>query len=75
MKAAARHMAALILGVLAAAQAVGQTTLLSDLTIVDVEQGTLAAGQSLLIRDGIIAEIGPDIAAPEAEIIDGAGGF
>lgn len=50
-------------------------TLLTDVTIVDVMTGSLAPGQSVLIRDGLIAQVGPDIVADEAARLDGDGGF
>ena len=54
----------------------GADTLLTDVTLVDVETGSLAQGQSLLIRDGTIAEVGADIDPPSlVERIDGAGGY
>lgn len=49
--------------------------LLSDVTIVDVIEGTLTSGQSVLIRDGMSAEIGEDIASDTATPVDGAGGY
>ncbi|MCU4653450.1 amidohydrolase family protein [Roseibacterium sp. SDUM158016] len=66
---------ALFLGLLAGAEAIAQETLLVDATIVDVEQGTLSPGRSVLIRDGVIAEIGTDLEAPGATRIDAGGGF
>jgi hypothetical protein len=50
-------------------------TLLVNFTLVDIESGTLSEGQSLLIRDGSIAEVGPGIAAGNADFVDGAGGY
>jgi cytosine/adenosine deaminase-related metal-dependent hydrolase len=50
-------------------------TLLTDVTIVDVVEGTLAPGQSVLIRDGLIADVGPGLTSAAAERIDGAGGY
>lgn len=50
-------------------------TLLTDVTIVDVVDGRLTAGQSVLIRDGLIAEVGSDITSGSANRIDGAGGY
>ncbi|MEQ9038237.1 MAG: amidohydrolase family protein [Silicimonas sp.] len=50
-------------------------TLLTDVTIVDVVDGRLTAGQSVLIRDGLIAEVGSDITSDPANRIDGAGGY
>jgi dihydroorotase-like cyclic amidohydrolase len=65
---------ALALGIAAQAQAQSET-LLNDLTIVDVIEGTLAPGQSVLIRDGLIAEVGPDITSASATVLDGADGY
>ncbi|MEX5728632.1 hypothetical protein Ga0609869_001985 [Rhodovulum iodosum] len=65
---------ALTLGIAAEAQAQSEM-LLSDVTIVDVIEGTLAPGQSVLIRDGLIAEVGPDISAASATRLDGAGRY
>lgn len=50
-------------------------TLLTSVTIVDIEHGSLQADQSVLIRDGVIAEVGPAISAPGVETIDGGGGY
>jgi imidazolonepropionase-like amidohydrolase len=58
-----------------AAQAVAQETLLTDVTVVDVETGDLTPGQSLLIRDGVIAEIGATVEAADATVLDADGGF
>ncbi|RFU14748.1 hypothetical protein DZD18_00310 [Rhodobacteraceae bacterium W635] len=67
---------ALTLGVTAGAQAQAQSeTLLTDVTIVDVAGGTLAPGQSVLIRDGLIAEVGVDVTSASATRLDGAGGY
>ncbi|EDZ46739.1 amidohydrolase [Rhodobacterales bacterium Y4I] len=67
--------AALISAMLCAGAVASADTLLTDVTIVDVETGRLAAGQSILIRDGMIAEIGADLSVPSAEVLDGAGGY
>lgn len=70
---------ALTFGLAAQAQAQAQVqseTLLTDVTIVDVAEGTLAAVQSVLIRDGLIAEVGSDVGAGHAATrLDGDGGF
>jgi imidazolonepropionase-like amidohydrolase len=51
----------------------GGTALIRDATILTVTRGTIARG-SILVRDGKIAEVGPDIAAPEGvTVIDAAG--
>ncbi len=66
----------LIVGLLAAAPAAHADTLLADVTLVDVETGTLTEGQSVLIRDGMIAEVGPRIAPGDGtEVVDGSSGF
>ncbi|MEQ8743011.1 amidohydrolase family protein [Parasphingorhabdus sp.] len=59
------------------AQALAQSdTLLTDVTIVDVTEGTLTPNQSILIRDGLIVEVGPEIELDaSATRIDGAGGY
>lgn len=51
-------------------------TLLSDVAIVDVSGGTITPGQSVLIRNGLIVEVGPDI-DPDASVthINAAGGY
>lgn len=67
--------AALISAMLCAGAVASADRLLTDVTIVDVETGRLAAGQSILIRDGMIAEIGADLSVPSAEVLDGAGGY
>ncbi len=65
---------ALTFGVAAEAQAQSET-LLTDVTIVDVAGGTLAPGQSVLIRDGLIVEVGADVTSASATRLDGAGGY
>jgi len=65
---------ALTLGIAAGAQAQSEA-LLRDVTIVDVIEGTLAPGQSVLIRDGLIAEVGPDITSTSATRLDGGGRY
>ncbi len=50
-------------------------TLLVNVNVVDVETGAIAEGQSLLIKDGIIAHVGTDISAENADMIDAAGGY
>jgi len=73
-----RHFAqgALLASLLAIGGAAHADTLLTDVALVDVETGTLTYGQSVLIRDGVIAEMGTYIApADEMKVIDGSGGF
>ena len=50
-------------------------TLLSDVIIVDVIEGTLTSGQSVLIRDGLIADVGADVTSASATRLDGGGGY
>ncbi|MGC9371528.1 MAG: hypothetical protein ACP5DX_18510, partial [Paracoccaceae bacterium] len=71
-----KALSALALAVIVATEARAQSeTLLSDVTIVDVVEGTLAPGQAVLIRDGLIAEVGADITSTSATRLDGAGGY
>jgi hypothetical protein len=67
---------ALALAIIVVTEALAQSeTLLSDVTIVDVIEGTLDPGQSVLIRDGLVAEVGVDVTSTSATRLDGAGGF
>lgn len=50
-------------------------TLLSNVTIIDIEAGSLTKSQSVLIRDGIIQEVGSDISASEAHVVEGKGRY
>jgi hypothetical protein len=51
-------------------------TLLTDVTVVDIETGTLAPGQSVLIEGSDIAAVGPDLTAGgDIRRIHGEGGF
>jgi hypothetical protein len=76
MTLAIKLLSAFVLIIVVATNARAQSeTLLTDVTIVDVNDGTLAPGQSVLIRDGLIAAIGADITAAAATRIDGAGGY
>lgn len=50
--------------------------LISNVTLVDVETGTLAPGQSVRIEGTAIAAVGPGLAAPAgATVLDGTGGY
>jgi hypothetical protein len=50
--------------------------LLTNVTLIDVEAGTLAEGQSVLIENDRIAEIGNAIAAPDGTpLFDGGGAY
>ncbi|MGB8812286.1 MAG: hypothetical protein WCC57_03800, partial [Paracoccaceae bacterium] len=51
-------------------------TLLTNVTLVDVETGTLAAGQSVLISGTKIADVGTTIVAPDGtDVLDGGGAY
>ncbi|MDD9718722.1 serine hydrolase [Dinoroseobacter sp. PD6] len=52
-----------------------EETLLRDVQIIDIASGDITQGQSVLIRDGTIAEIGTEITAPEAVQVDGGGRY
>jgi len=53
------------------------TVLLRDVSIVDVADGTVTAGQSVLIEGGVVADVGADPAppAPGTEIHEGNGNY
>jgi len=60
----------------ASAASAQQPTLFRDVNIVDVEAGTIAQGQSILIEDGVIAQIAPDLMASDAiDLFDADGAF
>jgi imidazolonepropionase-like amidohydrolase len=49
-------------------------TVLRNASVLDAEQGTLAEGQSVVIEDGRIADIGPGLTAPgDSLVLDVAG--
>ena len=51
-------------------------TLLNNVTLVDVESGTLATGQSVLIAGTRIVEVGSTISVAEGtDVLDGGGGY
>ncbi len=61
---------------LAVAPAAHADTQLTNVMLVDVETGTLTEGQSVLIRDGVISEVGPGIVpGDDTEIVNVAGGY
>jgi N-acyl-D-aspartate/D-glutamate deacylase len=61
---------------LVAASAVQADALLTDVTIIDVETGTITPGQSMLIEGTDIAAIGPNLTAGDTiQRIDGGGGY
>ena len=77
MRRAFQALIAVGIAIATGAQARAQSdTLISDVTIIDVAEGTLTLDQSVLIRDGLIVEVGPEI-EPDASaaLIDGAGGY
>lgn len=77
MRRAFQAVFVLAFTIAAPAQAQAQSgTLLSDVTIVDISRGTITPDQSVLIRDGLIVEVGPEIVADASVTrIDGAGGY
>ena len=83
MKPKMHLFAALAAGLTLAQTATAQTataqsvTLLRDVSIVDVEMGTVTPGQSILIEDGKIAAVGIDVEQPtgDVRIVDADGSF
>ncbi len=73
MKHALGPALALLLGL--SSTALADATLLTNVTIVDVETGLLTSGSSVLIRDGMIVAVADDITADDAVHLDAAGGF
>ena len=72
------HMLSLAACLIGASPVRAETSLLlTDVAIVDVEAGTILPGQSVLIRDGLIAEVGTDIATPGDDVTryDAEGGY
>lgn len=60
---------ALMAAVPLASQATAQSLLLlQDVSIVDVEAGTIAPGQSVLIEGGVILQVGSDLAIPTGPV-------
>src|SRR6056297_787356 len=47
----------------------------TNLALVDVESGRVITGQSILIENGQIAEIGSHISADDAQVVDGHGRY
>jgi imidazolonepropionase-like amidohydrolase len=47
----------------------------TNLALVDVESGSVITGQSMLIENGQIAEIGSHISADDAQVVDGLGRY
>jgi hypothetical protein len=76
MKYAFSILRAFVLSVVIAVPARAQSeVMLTGVTIVDVEAGTLSPGQSVLIRDRMIAAIGPEIDSETAARLDATGGY
>jgi hypothetical protein len=73
MKSALGLALATLLGLPSAALA--EATLLTNVTIVDVETGRLTNGSSVLIRDSMIVAVGDDITAGDAVHLDAEGGY
>ncbi len=69
MKALILRMLALAVLLIGASSVHAETSLLlTDVAIVDVEAGTISAGQSVLIREGLIAEVGTAIVTPGDDV-------
>lgn len=67
---------ALALLAFASPERAASDVLLTNVSLVDIENGTLAGGQSVLIEGTAIAAVGTDLSAPAGTpLIDGAGGF
>ncbi|MFN7177209.1 MAG: amidohydrolase family protein [Thermaurantiacus sp.] len=64
-----------MLGLSVGTSATAEAMLLTDATLVDVETGTLTPNRSVLIRDGMIVEIGAVVEAAGATILDADGRF
>jgi imidazolonepropionase-like amidohydrolase len=61
----------ILAAVLFAAPAIGQTTAIRAGNLIDPAAGTIAKGQIILVKDGKIAEVGPNVKIPAgAEVID-----
>lgn len=73
MKCALGIALATLLGLPSAALA--EATVLTNVTIVDVETGRLTNGSSVLIRDSMIVAVGDDITAGDAVYLDAEGGY
>ncbi len=61
---------AIMLGLAAGTSAAAEATLLTDVTLVDVETGTLTLDRSVLIQGGVIVEIGAAVEAAGATVFD-----
>ncbi len=73
MKCALGIALATLLGLPSAALA--EATVLTNVTIVDVETGRLTTGSSVLIRDSMIVAVGDAITAGDAVYLDAEGGY
>ena len=49
--------------------------LIHDVAVVDVRTGRVSDGQNVLVDNGLIAAVGPDVSVPDASRIDGNGLF
>ncbi|MEO0703447.1 MAG: serine hydrolase [Pseudomonadota bacterium] len=45
-------------------------TLITNVRVVDVATGNVTPGQSVLIRDGLIADVGEEVSAPDATVLE-----
>lgn len=53
----------------------GDSHVIADVRVIDVEAGTVGPPVSVVVRDGRIASIGAGIRAPGLPVIDGQGGY
>jgi hypothetical protein len=78
MKKALGLICAALLGLAEGATAqTNAVTLVTDVAVVDVASGSVAEDQSILIRDGVIAAVGPEL-EPQADAVnwfDGDGAY
>ena len=69
-----RLLSALVL--VLAAPAAAQSLAITDVHVVDVEAAVAVPGQTVVVADGWIRAVGPDVAIPPGtEVVDGRGGY
>lgn len=75
MKNTGLKLLAMMLALAAGTPAVAEATLLTDVTLVDIETGTLTPDQSVLIQGGVISAIGATVEAKDATVFNADGRF
>lgn len=68
-------IATALLALATSAAAQSDAVLVTDANVVEIAAGTVAEGQSILIEDGAIAAVGPEIDSAAAERFDADGAF